>query len=465
MSAKYHTGGNINAELDPDHYINTSSSHSTENSGEKQDSQATKTDRGLVQHQRDIPQKRKIMMKRIVTTSFVLLGLSIAHGYADVLSDRAPKPRAELPPQAVLIEPSSFAVLPDNFSFRTDSSNQHFNPTNATPPIFQVFNEAFLDILGSNASIAEIASNATFAFAHEAPVYVPETDEVFFASNDGGPLGNSNLNRNNMVFKLSLADAEKALQGSGGKAVNVPITHVPLDDSVQMTNGGTGLFRGNIVLANSGRGPRPPNVVLVNPQAPNNVTVLLNNYYGRQFNSLNDVKVLPGTDILFFTDVQYGFVNRFRDAPLMENHVYRLDPDTGAVRVVATDFDKPNGLAFTADGRTVYVTDTGTAGGSATEPATIYAFDVDPTTHAFTNRRILAYVDAGIADGVQVDTEGNVYGACADGIHVFAPDGTLLGKIFTNVLGANLVFAPPNRVVILAETKIFLAKIAAKGVV
>ncbi|KAF5343683.1 hypothetical protein D9756_011583 [Leucocoprinus leucothites] len=439
MSAKYHTGGNINAELDPDHYINTSSSHSTENSGEKQDSQATKTDRGLVQHQRDIPQKRKIMMKRIVTTSFVLLGLSIAHGYADVLSDRAPKPRAELPPQAVLIEPSSFAVLPDNFSFRTDSSNQHFNPTNATPPIFQVFNEAFLDILGSNASIAEIASNATFAFAHEAPVW------------------NSNLNRNNMVFKLSLADAEKALQGSGGKAVNVPITHVPLDDSVQMTNGGTGLFRGNIVLANSGRGPRPPNVVLVNPQAPNNVT--------------------------------YGFVNRFRDAPLMENHVYRLDPDTGAVRVVATDFDKPNGLAFTADGRTAMCkshiesdialhegnilfntfpccsTDTGTAGGSATEPATIYAFDVDPTTHAFTNRRILAYVDAGIADGVQVDTEGNVYGACADGIHVFAPDGTLLGKIFTNVLGANLVFAPPNRVVILAETKIFLAKIAAKGVV
>ncbi|KAF5354299.1 hypothetical protein D9756_007197 [Leucocoprinus leucothites] len=400
------------------------------------------------------------MMRRIVTTSFVLLGLSIALGHADVLSNRAVKPRAESPPQAVL-----FCSPSRRFLISYGPFNQHFNPTNATPPIFQVFNEAFLDILGSNASIAEIASNATFAFAHEAPVYIPETDEVFFASDEGVPLGHSDLNHNNMVFKLSLANAERALQESGGEAVNVPITHVPLDDNVQMTNGGTGPFRGNIVLVNTGRGPRPPNVVLVNPQPPNNVTVLLNNYYGRQFNSLNDVKVLPGTDILFFTDVQYGFISGLRDAPLMENHVYRLDPDTGAVRVVATDLDKPNGLAFTADGRTVYVSDSGAAGGSVTEPTTIYVFDVDPTTHAFTNRRVLAYVDAGIADGLQVDTDGNVYSACSDGVHVFAPDGTLLGKLFIDMISANLVFAPPNRVVMLAGTKVFLAKIAAKGVV
>lgn len=129
---------------------------------------------------------------------------------------------------AQFIEPRSFAVLSNNFPFRTDSLSQHFNPTNATPPIFQVFNQAFLDILGPEASIVEIASNATFAFAHEAPVYVPTTDEVFFASNDGGSLGNSDLNHNNMVFKLSLADAERALQRSGGRVVDVPIIHVRL---------------------------------------------------------------------------------------------------------------------------------------------------------------------------------------------------------------------------------------------
>ena len=52
---------------------------------------------------------------------------------------------------------------------------------------------------------------------------------------------------------------------------------------------------------------------------------------------------------------RFGFINHFRNAPLLENHVYRFDPDIRTVRVVAGDFDKPNGLAFTADGQTAYV--------------------------------------------------------------------------------------------------------------
>lgn len=123
------------------------------------------------------------------------------------------------------IDPKSFAVIPDasissSGPFRTDSFNQLFNPTNATPPVFQIFNSAFLDILGPNPSIREIAHNATFAFAHEAPIHVSETDEVFFASNDGGPLGMSDLNHNNRVSKINLGDVH------GDGTVNVPVTHV-----------------------------------------------------------------------------------------------------------------------------------------------------------------------------------------------------------------------------------------------
>ena len=72
----------------------------------------------------------------------------------------------------------------------------------------------------SNPSIREIAHNSTFAFARGAPIYVRETDEVFFASNDGGPLGMSDLNHNNRVSKINLGD----VQGDG--TVNVPVTHV-----------------------------------------------------------------------------------------------------------------------------------------------------------------------------------------------------------------------------------------------
>ena len=55
---------------------------------------------------------------------------------------------------------------------------------------------------------------------------------------------------------------------------------------------------------------------------------------------------------------------------------------------------------------------------NSTKPATIYAFDVDPTTQAFTNRRVFAYVDNGIPDGIQLDTEGRVYSGCGDGTQV-----------------------------------------------
>jgi len=191
----------------------------------------------------------------------------------------------------------------------------------------------------------------------------------------------------------------------------------------------------------------------------------LDNFFGRQFNSLNDIKIHPSGK-LFFTDVVYGWLNHFRPEPLMPNQVYRLDPETGAVRVVATDFDKCNGIAFTGDGKTAYIADTGASGGflgnNQTEPATIYAFDVDSKTQVFTNRRVFAYSDSGVPDGVQVDSDGNVYAGCGDGIHVWNDEGTLIGKFFVGMSTANLVFAGNGRLVILAETKIFLAEIAAK---
>ena len=70
-----------------------------------------------------------------------------------------------------------------------------------------------------------------------------------------------------------------------------------------MTNGGTN-YHSQMLLANSGRGNLPSNIVLVNPNSPYNSTVLVDNFYGRQFNSLNDVKVHPRSRNIFFTDVE-----------------------------------------------------------------------------------------------------------------------------------------------------------------
>jgi gluconolactonase len=74
-----------------------------------------------------------------------------------------------------------------------------------------------------------------------------------------------------------------------------------------MTNGGTGPYKSSLLLIASGRGPRPPTIALVNPNPPHNTTVLLDNYFGRQFNSLNDIKVHPSGKI-FFTDTMYFLI-------------------------------------------------------------------------------------------------------------------------------------------------------------
>ncbi|KAF8954572.1 D-lactonohydrolase-like protein [Flammula alnicola] len=371
----------------------------------------------------------------------------------------------KLPPQSVFVDPLSFAVLGPNGSFRDSAFTQFFNPTLTAVPFFQIFDPAFLAILGPNPSFHEVASNATFAFAHEAPIYVPETDEVFFASNDGGALGNSDLNHNNQVGKISMKAVEAALQtlkpGDNGTALQVPVTEVSIVPDLSAALRLARLPNSTLVVKNFSFSP--PSISLMSACA-HNTTVLLDNFFGRQFNSLNDIKIHPTTGGCSLRI--YGFLNHFRSPPLMPNQVYRFDPAVGSVRVVATDFDKCNGIAFTPDGKIAYVTDTGAnsgfLGNNQTEPATIYAFDVDPTTQVFLNRRVFAYTDTGIPDGVQIDATGNVYAGCGDGVHVWSPSGTLLGKFFIGTTSANMVFAGDERLVIMAETGIFVAKIAAK---
>ena len=130
-----------------------------------------------------------------------------------------------------------------------------------------------------------------------------------------------------MIRKISIADVEAALKAADGSntTVDVPVTEVTslfsssyhsasyniyftcqlnLSDSIQITNGGTGPYHSSLLLTTSGQDSLPPSIALVNPRSPNNVTVLLDNYYGRQFNSLNDIKIHRPTGNFLFTDVE-----------------------------------------------------------------------------------------------------------------------------------------------------------------
>ncbi len=130
------------------------------------------------------------------------------------------------------ISPSSFAVLGSSYDWRVNSS-MTFNPTNSSAPIFQIFDPNFLSILGSEPSLRLVASNPDFAFAHEAPVWVPDSDEVFFTSNGGGSLGRSGLDQNNQMGKISLQEVAAAI-GNGTRSINVTVTAVSFAFSIAL---------------------------------------------------------------------------------------------------------------------------------------------------------------------------------------------------------------------------------------
>lgn len=161
--------------------------------------------------------------------------------------------------------------------------------------------------------------------------------------------------------------------------------------------------------------------------------MILNNFFGRQFNSLNDVAINPRNGEIYFTDVAYAHWQDFRPSPGLPNQIYRFHPQSGRVSVVSDDLDKPNGVTFSPDGKYAYATDTGPMKGflpiDETRPAAVYRYDVEENG-TWSGKKIFAFVSPGIPDGVHCDTRGNVYAGCGDGIQVWNPSGVLMGKIF-----------------------------------
>jgi len=168
---------------------------------------------------------------------------------------------------------------------------------------------------------------------------------------------------------------------------------------------------------------------------------------------------------LWFTDAQYGYLQSFRPLPSIPNQVYRFEPLTGNLQAVADGFVQSNGLEFSPDFKTMYVSDTGAQlvelGKNFTRPATMYAFDVVDQKY-LQNRRVFAYVDDGFPDGIHCDMDGNVYAGCGDGVQVWDLEGRLLGKIRVPGGSANFAFVPEG-MIIFNEYRLFLVTMAARG--
>jgi gluconolactonase len=189
------------------------------------------------------------------------------------------------------------------------------------------------------------------------------------------------------------------------------------------------------------------------------VTVLADRFEGKRFNSPNDV-VVRSDGSIWFTDPAYGIDSDYEghraESEIGGCHVFRIDPVTTACTIVADDFDRPNGLAFSPDETTLYIADS--------RLSHIRVFDVDDGDRLSGGRM---FADGGddSFDGIRFDHAGRLWTASGRSVRCYDPDGTLIGRLRLPEVASNLVFGGPkrNRLFITATTSVYSIMLTVNG--
>lgn len=181
-------------------------------------------------------------------------------------------------------------------------------------------------------------------------MFFEASKELFITSNrikdqSGSPLV--------QISKVILGDSSSR---SPAKQEEIDSKNVP------MANGGVNYGDG-ILFCAQGTLDTPSGLYEMKSSPPYNVRPVITSFYGRQFNSVNDV-VIHGDGSIWFTDPTYGYEQGYRHTPQLPSQVYRYDPANKSIRALADGFGHPNGICFSPDEKTVYVTDTDRQHGS-----------------------------------------------------------------------------------------------------
>lgn len=282
-------------------------------------------------------------------------------------------------------------------------------------------------ILAPGAEVRTLYSDGEWC---EGPVWVPALDSLVF----------SDVRRNRMI---------RIPDGGTPEVFRAPSENA---------NGNTLDARGRLITCQHRTGR------VVRQEADGSFTVLAERYRGGRLNSPNDAAV-AGDGAVWFTDPTYGITQASEGEPRASEQagsfVYRLAPD-GTLAAAATDFHQPNGLAFSPDGRILYVAESGQAP-DGSRPRTIRAFDV--SGGSLTNGRVFARLESGVPDGLKTDMEGRVYAGTGDGVGIWGPGGAFLGRIPTEGPCANIAFGGPDgrRLFICAGPKVLAIEMRVRG--
>ncbi len=221
---------------------------------------------------------------------------------------------------------------------------------------------------------------------------------------------------------------------------------------VRKTEGGNGTtfdLQGRLINC-EGEGKR-----LTRTEADGSVTTLVDRFDGKRFNRPNDV-ICHSSGALYFTDPSYRIPLAERE---LDAAVYRVTPDGAVSQVVPVEY--PNGLALSADERTLYIANTRWT-------QYIHAVELDSAGN-MVRRRVFADMSAdgsnGVPDGMKLDAAGRVFCTGTDGIWVFAPDGSKLGIITMPEVCANIAFGSPDLRTLFctASTSVYTLRVKTPG--
>jgi gluconolactonase len=206
-------------------------------------------------------------------------------------------------------------------------------------------------------------------------------------------------------------------------------------------NGNTRDRQGRLVTAEHGRR-------VTRTEYDGRITVLIDRFEGKPLNSPNDV-VVKSDDSIWFTDMNAGIIGNWNGEMAEQElpmRVYRIDGKTGQAAVMTEGVvQRPNGLAFSPDEKTLYVIE------SQFGERAIYAFDVVDGVKLANGRMIVKCTKEETPDGFRVDIDGNLWcgwgmgSAALDGVRIFTPQGQPIGHIELPERCANVCFGGPKR--------------------
>ena len=317
---------------------------------------------------------------------------------------------------------------------------------------FEAHDAEFGAVLGPDPRLVRVVETD----AHEGPVYVPAEDALYFTT----------LPRAGGIPAPGFPEvAIKRLALDGDRFPLGPERISTVRAVTRAANGMTPDDRGRLVVCEQGTRAEPARIARFDP-ATGSMETIVDAWGGLPLNSPNDV-VVKGDGTIWFTDPSYGYLQGFRSEPLVGDYVYRFDPTSGRLSVVADGFDKPNGLAFSPDESLLYITDSDAnqEAGSyhVRRPHHIQAFDVRDGRH-LAGERLFAVTTPGFPDGLKVDDAGRVYASASTGVQVFNRAGDLIGQI--HLPGAvNFAFGGPagNVLFITTDTAVWAAVLQATG--